>query len=550
MPLPTSIDRYRILGELGRGAMGTVYRAHDPRLDREVALKTISGVVEEGTQGDELTVRFEREARVAARLRHPNVVAVHDAGRDGDRLFLVLELVEGESLGARLGRGDFPSRSEALELAAQAADALAAAHAAGIVHRDVKPGNLLLARDGRVLMTDFGIAKALGETSELTRTGMVVGSPAYLSPEQVQGMPLDGRSDLFSLGVVLFEMLLRRKPFAAETFTSLVYQILHADPLADGADLRELPPELAALLREALAKDREHRLPDARLFAARAREIARSLPERSAMAAPTMVLASGTTTRSPAPVSAPATAAVRPVAPLVAAPVVEAVAARSARGPWFGFLLGVLVVAGAAAALVAVRSFSNRPEPPATGAPPAVALVDAARPLAQPERTAATAPVIQAVAEPGAPPPAAPTSSASPPVTAPPPARAAAPAPAAAAPSVAAPALTVPVAETAVTPPPASAAPPISESFETRRAAEFHVSPEEAMVTVDGVRIGIADDWDGVGRHGKKYVFPGPGSYVVRLDADGYRTAWIRVVVGPEADDDVVDVDTELEEID
>ncbi len=562
--LPSTIDRYRILGELGRGAMGTVYRAHDPRLDREVAVKTISGVVEEGTQGDELTARFEREARVAARLRHPNVVTVHDAGRDGDRLFLVLELVEGESLAGRLARGDFPPWEEALELAAQAADALAAAHAAGIVHRDVKPGNLLLARDGRVLMTDFGIAKALGETSELTRTGMVVGSPAYLSPEQVQGLPLDGRSDLFSLGVVLFEILLRRKPFAAETFTSLVYQILHADPLAEGDDLRALPPELAELLRDALAKDREQRLPDARLFAARAREIARQLPERSAMAAPTMVLSSGTGSRAPTSPALPAAAASPSAAPTavskataVAAPTaVTAVSAagasgaeRPARGPWLGFAFGALAVGVVVAAVLVARTVVARPAAPESGAPPAVALVDSARPLAQPERPAA-APVPEAatteLTSPAAP-TVAPVAPSPPPLSVvrrveqqPPVAVAAivheesrpAPAPA-------------PAVEA---PKPVAPAPEISATFETQRGAEFHVSPENALVTIEGVRIGIADDWDGMGG-GREFVFQHPGSYLVRLDAAGFRTAWIRIVVRPEADDKVIDVDTELEEL-
>jgi hypothetical protein len=560
---PATIDRYRIVGEIGRGAMGTVFRAHDPRLDREVAVKTIAGVVGEGTEGDELTVRFEREARVAARLRHPNVVTVHDAGRDGDRLFLVLELVEGESLSARLGRGDFPSTAEALEIAAQAADALAAAHAAGVVHRDIKPGNLLLAKDGRTLVTDFGIAKALGETSELTRTGMVVGSPAYLSPEQVQGLPLDGRSDLFSLGVVLFEMVLQRKPFAAETFTSLVYQILTVDPLAEGDDLRALPPPLADLLRHALAKDREHRLPDARLFAARAREIVRALPESNAVTAPTLVLAAA----SPAAAAAATAVPLAATAPTAGTPI-PAEVERTApppildgRGPWFGFLLGVLAVTALVAVYV-LASGRAAPPPPDAGAPPAEAVADMARPMAQPAAPAARR------AEPAAPAPAEPEPTAAVPVPpgttivrSPPPESLytwpAGEQPPVQAPAAAAPPVTMAPIEIASTPapapppvagpPPASSEPAIAERFETRSAAEFHVSPEEAVVAVDGVIIGKADDWDGMGG-GKAWVFPGPGTYLVRLEAEGYRTAWVQVVVRAEAEEEVIDVDTELEE--
>src|SRR5690606_7156924 len=157
----------------------------------------IAAAVAAGDDREEIAARFEREARVAARLTHPNVVGVYDAGSEGDSLFLVMELVEGETLAHRLASGRFPSPAEAFEIAAQAADALATAHASGVIHRDIKPANLLLGRDGRVKVSDFGVAKAVGERTELTRTGMMVGSPAYMAPEQVKGMPLDGRSDLF-----------------------------------------------------------------------------------------------------------------------------------------------------------------------------------------------------------------------------------------------------------------------------------------------------------------------------------------------------------------
>ncbi|MCB1008944.1 MAG: serine/threonine protein kinase, partial [Acidobacteria bacterium] len=195
---PDKVGRYEIRGEIGRGAMGRVYRGYDPQLGREVAIKMIAtSLAGARDDGDEVAARFLREARVAARLQHPGVVAVYDAGREGDGLYLVMELVDGETLAERLSRGDFPSIEEALDIVAQAADALAAAHATQIVHRDIKPGNLMITRTGRVKVADFGVAKAVGESTELTRTGMMVGSPAYMAPEQVKGQSLDGRSDLF-----------------------------------------------------------------------------------------------------------------------------------------------------------------------------------------------------------------------------------------------------------------------------------------------------------------------------------------------------------------
>ncbi|MEZ5313357.1 MAG: serine/threonine-protein kinase [Thermoanaerobaculia bacterium] len=269
MSEPATVGRYQLLSPLGRGAMGVVYRAHDPQLERDVAVKLIA--LAEGTGEEafaETSGRFSREARVAARIHHPNVVTVYDAGESGDRLFLVMELVEGEALSSRLSRGEFPDRDQSLEIAAQAADALAAAHLAGIVHRDVKPGNILLSSRGQVKVSDFGVARAVGETTELTRTGMMVGSPAYMAPEQVSGRALDGRADLFSLGVVLYEMLLHRKPFPADTLTTLIYQILHQDPLEEEAVLGQLDPGVADLLQRTLGEgSRNRESPDAATFA-------------------------------------------------------------------------------------------------------------------------------------------------------------------------------------------------------------------------------------------------------------------------------------------
>jgi serine/threonine-protein kinase len=280
------IGRYRLGGEIGRGAMGAVYRARDPQLQRDVAVKLISLAYATG-HGDpqEAAARFAREARVAARVQHPNVVAVYDFGEEADQLYLVMELVEGETLSQRLARGDFPGTTAALDLVAQTADALAAAHRAGVIHRDIKPANLLLPAAGPVKVSDFGVAKAVGESTELTRTGMMVGSPAYMAPEQVQGQELDGRSDLFSLGVVLYELLMHRKPFPADTLTTLVFQILHQDPFESETVAGRLHPDLIDLLRWALAKERDVRIPDAVTFAARARALAAQFARTAARAA-------------------------------------------------------------------------------------------------------------------------------------------------------------------------------------------------------------------------------------------------------------------------
>ncbi len=459
---------------------------------------------------EEVAQRFQREARVAARLHHPNVVAVYDAGREGDALYLVMELVDGETLAARLARAEFPSPAQALEIAAQAADALAEAHAAGVVHRDIKPANLLIRRDGRVKVSDFGVAKAIGDTTELTRTGMMVGSPAYMAPEQVKGIPLDGRSDLFSLGVVLYEMLLRRKPFPADTVTSLVYQILHEDPLADVSIATSMSRDLSEFLRWVLAKDREERIPDAATFAAKARALAALPPGGTADAAPTALLSRSSTAKT--------TPAAKPAPARAAAP---AAAGRSKTGLWVGLAALVAAVLGVAAWTM------STPSAPDVGAPtPEPTLT--AQPLLQPDAGAIPAPTATPAPTPTLAPTPKPT------------------------PKARATATPTPTPEPTATPEPTPEATPqiaFSGVFETRRAAEFHVSPEETLVSVNGRLIGAADDWDGMGG-GKKYVFTGSGPQLIKLELKGYRTAWVKITVTPDAAEDTVDVDTDLEEID
>ncbi len=256
------VGRYRILKLVGAGAMGEVYLAEDPQIDRKLAIKTVR-LAGRPQEIEDRKRRLLREARAAGRLLHPNVVTLFDAGEADGLLYLAFEFVEGTDLAARLEpEQQRLSLRQVLRVVRQAAEALDYAHGQGIVHRDIKPSNILLDRAARVKVADFGIAKMAGQSTELTMAGSVMGSPQYLSPEQIRGEDLDGRSDIFSLGVVLYEMLSGKRPFEGETITTLVYQILHKDP-PPVSELRAVPPRLEELLRGMLAKSRDERIPAA-----------------------------------------------------------------------------------------------------------------------------------------------------------------------------------------------------------------------------------------------------------------------------------------------
>jgi serine/threonine-protein kinase len=253
-PLPVRLGKYQVLEEIGKGAMGVVYKAYDPRLEREVAVKVMSGAI---LSDDELKQRFEREAKAIARLQHPNIVTVYDFDYDEHGApFIAMELLKGTELEQRL-RKNPPTLKEKLEIAIQVAQGLAHAHRQGIVHRDIKPANIWVTEAGAVKIMDFGVARMT--QSSQTQTGAVMGTPDYMSPEQVAGGHVDGRSDLFSVGVILYRLLTHKKPFVGETIQAVWYKVINQDPpplmLPDGSEI----PELQQIVDRALAKKLDDR---------------------------------------------------------------------------------------------------------------------------------------------------------------------------------------------------------------------------------------------------------------------------------------------------
>jgi hypothetical protein len=247
--------RYEITGEIGRGAMGVVYRANDPFIGRTVAVKTLA-ISEQGTglSREELLNRFQTEARAAGLLTHPNIVVVYDAGEEEGLFFITMELVEGKSLEALLYAGQLFPLPRVLRIMEQACSALQFAHERNIVHRDIKPANLMLTPDDTVKVTDFGTAKIL-QFGTVNQTAHVMGTPSYMSPEQVKGKVVDGRSDIFSLGVLLYEMVTGEKPFPGQNITTVIYKIVNEEPVAPRQLDPSIPPGLNAVILKALAKE-------------------------------------------------------------------------------------------------------------------------------------------------------------------------------------------------------------------------------------------------------------------------------------------------------
>ncbi|WP_126626173.1 serine/threonine-protein kinase [Dictyobacter alpinus] len=262
----TTLGNYRILGTLGQGGMARVYKAHQENLGRDVAVK----VLPPWYAADRSFVeRFNLEARLVASLNHPNIVTVHDASEQNGHLYIVMQLVDGGTLKQRFDRSLYEKRAmdtaELVSIFIQLADALTYAHAQGVIHRDIKPVNVLMDRSGRPILSDFGIAKVLASTqTNLTRPGAGVGTPEYMSPEQCQGGPVDGRADIYALGTMLFEAETGRTPFMADNYPALAHSHIYEQPPYPRAINPHIPPPIEQIILTALAKNPAQRYQTAR----------------------------------------------------------------------------------------------------------------------------------------------------------------------------------------------------------------------------------------------------------------------------------------------
>ncbi len=446
MNAPKTIGRYEIVDELGHGAMGAVFRARDPAMDRIVALKTILTVALESDQSGEYRQRFHREARAAGALAHPGIVPVFDVGENEGVPFLVMEFVNGQTLADAMKKGERLTMDRVCEIGQQIAEALGYAHRKGVIHRDIKPANILLtSRETygveRPRITDFGVAKLTA--GEITTTGQLLGTPAFMPPEQFTGAPIDGRTDLFSLGVILYWMATGEQPFPGETMTTVSYKIVHTEPVPPAKLNPAIPAQLERVILKCLAKSPADRYQTGEELAQALAEVrGGATPTSMKTAVPVATITGGESedTLEPAPSLPPKRTSTSGVAQSVSAapgkPPQKAVAAGSAKKR-----TGLVVAALAFVALLAAAAggwfwFQHRN---------------------------------QAIQPQFAPQPAAPQQPAPPPATAPAPAETQAQAPTAATkPSAATPATKTPMvarstapqaANTAAAPPPAAPAP-------------------------------------------------------------------------------------------
>ncbi|MFI5197034.1 MAG: protein kinase [Thermoanaerobaculia bacterium] len=574
---PEQIGRYVILRTLGRGAMGIVYLARDPQIERELALKTIRfDTAEKSFGAEEAKARFLKEARISGRLQHPHIVTVFDVGEDQGTLFLAMELVQGGSFSQRLADpANFPVRDR-IRVVAEVAEALAHAHERGVLHRDVKPANILLTAALSAKVTDFGIGKLLTGDTDLTSSGQMVGSPAYMSPEQIKGEKLDARTDIFSLGIVLYQALTLRKPFPADTLTTLVYQILHEEPLDTGLVTNDLPDGLRDIIRKCLAKDRANRYADARELAEDLREVLGFPPVGSTAAFSDSKVKRARSAEAPlTPSSMSPTAALKAGSPvgrpsegagLTSAPTVPSMPAAAAKvsdseSPTIttGRRIGELVAKAEAAAASVSKKKGVSPFALAGGLLAAAAIVLGVLSLSRGSEKEGGATVLPTAA------PAASTPAQPRPASVP----AGAPAPSTAGPSVAiveTPALQMtpagvsakkarptPAGGLETSAPAAAASKPVRPSQKPadltvtiRRFLKLDISPSQARVYLDGRYIGISDDWDDAGG-GSLLAFNLEGTHRFRLCAPGYRDLLVDLIVRSTATDDKVTVERSLE---
>ncbi len=248
-----TFGKYEVTEQIGAGSFGDVFKGFDPTIKRNVAIKTCT------TAGEEARLRFQREAEISGNLHHANIVTLYDFGFEGDTAYLVQEFLAGEDLDERIRRREPMSLEVKLGYLSQIAAGLEYAHSKGVIHRDVKPGNVRILRDGTAKLLDFGIAKLIHEESVLTRTGMTLGTTAYVSPEQILGKQVDGRSDVFSYGILAYELLTFQRPFQAASGIDLLHAIVSSDPEPMFVVWPECPPALSALVERCLEKDPDRR---------------------------------------------------------------------------------------------------------------------------------------------------------------------------------------------------------------------------------------------------------------------------------------------------
>ena len=557
--------------------MGEVYLAVDPHIERRLAIKTVR-LTGRPQELEDRSKRLLREARAAGRLLHPNIVTLFDAGEVDGLLYLAFEFVEGSDLSVRMVAPPPLTMSQVLGIVRQAADALDYAHQQGIVHRDIKPSNIMLDPAGRVKVADFGIAKVVGQSTELTMAGSVMGSPQYLSPEQIRGEDLDGRSDLFSLGVVLYELLSGRRPFDGETITTLVYQILHKEPPTVSELRGGIPPRLEKLLEQMLAKDKAERLASAGLAAEELAAIARELPHETLAGpaatdgqavVPTYQLPRRTTVAAqmPQPLPGAPPPPPPPAQPAVAPPPAMADPSRGpkillalfgaffllaafAGGWWFlshrgaeSAAMGTEAGLGTEGTEAQMTPPTLPAQPPGTTPGPAEqpaapgAVTSPANPATPPSGTIGNAPVrpapgsnqplnpqLKPPVNPQLKPPANQPSNR--PETVPPTSRPPVPSPAPPThPSVPAPS---PPEEEEPAPAPRPAA---SRSMRAGMSLTFQVTPPDAFVLVDGTVIGPASQYSGK-KGSQVYTFADAGDHLIKLRKPGMKDLLIAVDAG------------------
>lgn len=357
MTLPAKLGKYEIRRELGSGAMGVVYEGWDPGIARRVALKTVRRDQLDRAEAAEILSRFQREAQAAGRLSHPNIVAIYDYGEQGGEgegtAFIAMEFVEGRELKDHFDADERFPLAEAGRIMAQLLAALGHAHQNGITHRDIKPANIILLKDGTVKVADFGIARI--ESSSLTQAGAVLGTPAYMSPEQFMGQTVDGRSDLFSAGVILYQFLTGDKPFTG-TLTTIMHKVLKEEPPAPSELNVQVPRPFDAVVRKALAKRPEDRYQSAGEFAAALVAALGNQPAAGEATLPGVGMTMADFSLPPAPADKSAVVAPPPLA------------TRPASKPPLGALAGIAVVVVAGAAFFLMKGSAT----PEAGAPAAV----------------------------------------------------------------------------------------------------------------------------------------------------------------------------------